>query len=134
MMLFSSGNAPRKIEEKWSFLLYFARFALSLMLRIQCTHVREYKRKMYFLFVFYSLNRTFAKRKTNKQRYGRNQKTVRKEADGYQSHQIATQRTLYMGIWLEVTNLYRQPQNTVVARRALVCKTRTVPRHSGEFP
>ena len=130
-MLFSSGNAPRKIEEKWSFLLYFARFALSLMLRIQGTHVRknkrnkyflsffahlivpltlrvqdrlhlgnakekrvfllyfarfalslmlriqgthvrEYKRKMYFLFVFYSLNRTFAKRKTNKQRYGRN--------------------------------------------------------------
>ena len=76
MMLFASGNAPRKIEEKWSFLLYFARFALSLMLRIQGTHVREYKRKMCFLFVFYSLSRTFAKRKTNKQRYGRNQKTV----------------------------------------------------------
>ena len=55
MMLFSSGNAPRKIEEKWSFLLYFARFALSLMLRIQCTHVRKNKRNKYFLSFFVHL-------------------------------------------------------------------------------
>ena len=46
-------------KKKRVFLLYSARFALTLSLRLLGTHVREYKRKPSFPFVFRSLNRTF---------------------------------------------------------------------------
>ena len=47
-------------KEIWYFFLYSAHLIVPLMLRILGTYVRESKRNLVFLFVFCSLNRTFA--------------------------------------------------------------------------
>jgi len=57
MMLFSSGNAPRKIEEKWSFLLYFAHLIVPLTLRVQDRlHLGNAKENEFFFCISLGLH------------------------------------------------------------------------------